>query len=238
MPEQRKKRRPEQLPPGRHGLARREVVRSQRTRIIDALVAVVAEQGYGDARVTDVIARAGVSRKTFYEHFSDKDECFLAAYDQILAELMGATAAGFEVGDDWPDRVREGLIAFLGVLADKPAAARMCIVEVLAAGPTAIARRDNAIRGFTHFIDAGRLEAPRGIPSFTAVGVLGGINEVLYSEIRRGAARDLPRLMPELLYWVLLPFLGHETAQEERRLADEMQREEEVAAREASSRAS
>jgi AcrR family transcriptional regulator len=202
------------------------------------MVAVVAKQSYPEARVTDVIARAGVSRKTFYEHFSDKEECFLAAYDETLAEVMGATTAGFEVGDEWPDRVREGLIAFLAVLADKPDAARMCIVEVLAAGPKALARREAAIRGFTHFIDAGRLEAPRGIPTFTAVGVLGGINEVLYAEIRRGAARDLPRLLPDVLYWVLLPFLGHEAANEERRLADELQREEEVAAREAAGRAS
>jgi AcrR family transcriptional regulator len=202
------------------------------------MVAVVAKQSYPEARVTDVIARAGVSRKTFYEHFSDKEECFLAAYDETLAEVMGATTAGFEVGDEWPDRVREGLIAFLAVLADKPDAARMCIVEVLAAGPKALARREAAIRGFTHFIDAGRLEAPRGIPTFTAVGVLGGINEVLYAEIRRGAARDLPRLLPDVLYWVLLPFLGHEAADEERRLADELQREEEVAAREAAGRAS
>jgi AcrR family transcriptional regulator len=233
MPEQRRKRRPEQLPPGRHGLGRREVARSQRTRILDAVVSVVAEQGYPDARVTDLIARAGVSRKTFYEHFADKEECFLAAYDQTLAELLGATTEGFEVGDEWPDRVREGLIAFLGVLANNPDAARVCIVEVLAAGPKAVARRDAAIRGFTHFIDAGRLQAPRGIPTFTAIGVLGGINEVLYAEIRRGATRDLPRLMPDLLYLVLLPFVGHEAAQEERRLADEMQREEAVAAREA-----
>jgi AcrR family transcriptional regulator len=222
--DQQKRRRPEQLPPGRHGLPRRYVARSQRTRIFGAVVDVVAEQGYHATRVTDVIARAGVSRKTFYEHFSDKEECFLAAYDQALAAVTRFTSDAFEGPDDWTDRVREGVIAFLRLLAEQPAAARMCIVEVLAAGPTALARREAAIRGFTHLIDAGRLNAPRGLPGFTALGVLGGINEVLYAEIRRGAVADLPRLAPDFVYWIVLPFLGHQRADAERRRTAELQR--------------
>src|SRR5262249_43880395 len=139
----KRRRRPEQLPPGRHGLSRRDVVRSQRSRILTAVTQVVAEDGYQAARVTDVIARAGVSRKTFYEHFSDKEECFLAAYDTNLADLMGATSAGFDRSDDdWAERVRSGLTAFLEGLASRPEAARMCMVEVLAAGPKALARRE------------------------------------------------------------------------------------------------
>src|SRR5215467_2697762 len=130
-PRSKRRRRPEQLPPGRHGLSRRDVARSQRSRILSAVTEVVAEEGYQAARVTDVIARAGVSRKTFYEHFSDKEECFLAAYDTNLADLMGATSAGFDRSDDWPERVRSGLTAFLEGLASRPAAARMCMVEVL-----------------------------------------------------------------------------------------------------------
>jgi AcrR family transcriptional regulator len=184
---------------------------------------VVAEDGYQAARVTDVIARAGVSRKTFYEHFADKEECFLAAYDANLADLMGTTAAGFDRGDDWSDRVRNGLTAFLDGLASRPAAARMCIVEVLAAGPKAMARREAAIRGFTYFLDAGRSSAPRGLPPFTAMAIIGGVNELLYAQILRGAATDLPKLLPELMYWVTLPFLGHEAADAQRELTIERQ---------------
>jgi AcrR family transcriptional regulator len=224
--DQPRRRRPEQLPPGRHGLPRRYVARTQRTRILAAMVNVVGEQGFHATRVTDVIARAGVSRKTFYEHFSDKEECFLAAFDGALAELMRITSDAFEGPDDWTDRVREGVVAFLTLLAEQPAAARMCIVEVLAAGPKALARREAAIRGFTHFIDAGRAGAPRGLPAVTAVGVIGGINEVLYAEIRRGTVRDLPRLAPDLVYWIVLPFLGHERADAERRRTAELRRDD------------
>ena len=212
----RRPRRPEQLPPGRHGLSRRDVARSQRTRILKAITEVVAEHGYQAARVTDVISAAGVSRKTFYEHFSDKEECFLAAFDANLADLMGTTAAGFDSSEDWVGRVRAGLTAFLDGLASRPAAARMCMVEVLAAGPKALARRESAIRGFTYFLDAGRSGAPRGIPPFTAIAVIGGVNEVLYAQILKGAAADLPKLLPDLMYWVTLPFIGHERADAER----------------------
>lgn len=214
----KRRRRPEQLPPGRHGLSRRDVVRSQRGRILAAVTEVVAEDGYQAARVTDVIARAGVSRKTFYEHFSDKEECFLAAYDTNLADLMGATSANFDRPEDWPERVRSGLTAFLEGLASRPDAARMCMVEVLAAGPKALARREAAIRGFTYFLDAGRSGAPRGLPPFTALAIIGGVNELLYAEILRGAVADLPKLLPELVYWVTLPFLGHEAAEVQREL--------------------
>jgi AcrR family transcriptional regulator len=188
------------------------------------MVNVVGEQGFHGTRVTDVIARAGVSRKTFYEHFSDKEECFLAAFDQALAELMRLTSEAFEGPDDWTDRVREGVVTFLSLLAQQPAAARMCIVEVLAAGPKALARREAAIRGFTHFIDAGRAGAPRGLPATTAVGVIGGINEVLYAEIRRGTVADLPRLAPDMVYWIVLPFVGHERADAERQRTTELRR--------------
>jgi AcrR family transcriptional regulator len=209
-------RRPEQLPAGRHGLTRRDVARSQRERILAAVAEAVAEEGYQGARVTDVIARAGVSRKTFYEHFADKEEAFLAAYDRALAQLMAITQEAFDGPEEWPDRAREALRAFLDALAADPARARMAIVEVLAAGPRALARREAAIRGFTYFVDAGRADAPRGLPSFTALAILGGINEILYAHLLRDAAADLPDLLPDLVYTVTLPFLGHERAREER----------------------
>jgi AcrR family transcriptional regulator len=218
-PPPKRRRRPEQLPPGRHGLSRRDVARSQRERILTSVTEVVAQEGYQATRVTDVIASAGVSRKTFYEHFADKEECFLAAYDTNLADLMGLTAASFDTADAWPDRVRAGLAAFLDGLAMRPAAARMCLVEVLAAGPKALARREAATRGFTYFLDAGRAGAPRGLPPFTALAIIGGVNELLYAELLHGSVADLPKLLPDLMYWVTLPFLGHEAADAQRELA-------------------
>jgi AcrR family transcriptional regulator len=179
----------ERLPRGRHGLPRKAVVASQRGRILAAMVEVAAERGYANVRVSDVIAAAGVSRKTFYELFDDRESCFLAAFAFRLRQLLRMTTAGFESNPDapWAERVRVGLIAFLAGMAEQPAAARFCIVEALAAGPAAVARRDDAIRQFSEFLDLGRADGLPDLPATTAISVAGGIGELLYREISRGA---------------------------------------------------
>ena len=110
-----------------------------------------------------MIADAGVSRKTFYELFRDKEDCFLAAYELWLGRMLSTTAEAYETGakQSWVDGVQEGLAAFVDFVAQHPAPARFCIVEVLAAGPRAVARRDAGIRQFTYLIDAGRAESSR-----------------------------------------------------------------------------
>jgi AcrR family transcriptional regulator len=212
-----KRRRPDQLPGGRHGLAPEYVARSQRQRLLDAMIQAVAEQGYQATPVTHVIARAGVSGKTFYEQFADKEECFLAAYDYASSHLLSETNEAYErAASPWPERVHHGVRALLEHLAERPAAGKVCIVEVLAAGRRAIARRDAAIRSFTYFIDAGRGEATHELPGFTAMAILGGVTEILYSNIVQGNTAQLPRLAPDFVYWITLPFLGMERAAEER----------------------
>lgn len=211
----------ERLPRGRHGLSREAVTESQRGRILQAMIEVVAERGYPETRVVDVISVAGVSRKTFYELFSSKEDCFLAAYDLLLANLLGDTARGFESkkGSPWPERVATGLAALLDDLAEHPDEARFAIVEVLAAGPKALARRDAALRQFTGFLDAGRAETSIELPGITSLSLAGGINELLYSEILHGNAARLPSRLPDLMFWITLPFLGPEGAAEERERA-------------------
>lgn len=215
---------PERLPRGRHGLSRKAVAESQRHRILDAIVEVVAERGYPETRVVDVIKHAGVSRKTFYELFDDKEDCFLAAYDVALGVLYRGTAGAFESlpRASWPERVRSGLAAFLRIMAEQPEAAKFGIVDVLAAGPRALARRDAAIRQFTGFIDAGRAETSRELPGITALSLAGGINELLYSEITHGSGSQLPSRLPEIIYWVTQPFLGSDGAELERRRARQL----------------
>src|SRR5512146_1062182 len=121
------------------------------------MIEVVSEKGYPETRVVDVIGLAGVSRKTFYELFSSKEDCFLATYDVLLGNLLGDTAQGFESkpGAPWTERVAAGLAALLEHLAEHPDEARFAIVEVLAAGPTALARRAAALRQFTGLLAAG-----------------------------------------------------------------------------------
>jgi AcrR family transcriptional regulator len=182
------------------------------------MIEVVAERGYPETRVVDVIGVAGVSRKTFYELFTSKEDCFLATYDVLLSTLLGDTARGFESrpGAPWPERVAAGLRALLEDLAKHPDEARFAIVEVLAAGPKALARRDAALRQFTGFLDAGRAETSVELPGITSLSIAGGVNELLYSEILHGAASRLPSRLPDLMFWITLPFLGPERAAAER----------------------
>ena len=209
------RRRPDQIPGGRHGLAPEQVAESQRSRILAAMTDAVGRDGYQAARVADVIAHAGVSRKTFYEHFEDKEHCFIAAYQQSLARLLSVTLDAFEAQDEWVDSLRAGLTALLNALAYDPASARLCFVEVLAAGPKAVEVRNDAMRGFSYVFDAGRGESEQDLPGFTGISMVGGLSEILYREIVAGATTELPQLVPELMYMSVLPFLGADAAARE-----------------------
>jgi AcrR family transcriptional regulator len=204
------------------------VATSQRQRILEAMVEVVAELGYPETRVVDVIKRARVSRKTFYEFFDDREDCFLAAYDVALGELYRGTEVAYESasGQPWAERVRVALERFLGMIAESPELAKFCMIDVLAAGPRALARRDAAIRQFTGIIDAGRAETERDLPAITALSIAGGINELIYSELLKGAGAQLPQRLPEIVYWITQPFLGTDAAEAERQRATSLLRSE------------
>lgn len=208
-------RAPQRLPRGRHGLPRRFVVHNQRERMLLAVAEAVAEQGYATTTVADIIARARLSRRTFYEHFTDKEECFLAAYDTVVEQMLAGVGHAYEqAGDDWTHRVYDGLEAFVNYLVAEPAFARMCIVEVVAAGPEARGRRDAAMRVFVDFLQPGREQAPKGVvvPELAADIVVGGIYEIIYTRLLRDAAEELVEMLPQLVYCALVPFVGHRAA--------------------------
>jgi AcrR family transcriptional regulator len=192
-----------QLPKGRHGLSREFIAGNQRERLLDAMANVVAGKGYAATRVVDITDYAGVSRKTFYELFTDKEDCFLAAYDAITALLMDKMARGLAAvaQDTWEAKVGALLGEFLRFLAAEPAFARMCIVEVLGSGPRGLARRDAAVEAFYPIVD----QLPRSQPGaeqwlspLTPQFVTGGIFEVVYGAIRRGEIATLPELEQDL----------------------------------------
>ncbi len=160
------------LPRGPHRLARDEVLASQRGRLLDAIAEVVAVKGYGATSVADVIGRAGVSRKTFYEHFRDKEACFLAAYDTGVEVLMATMRAG--------DPIR----AYLETLSAEPAFARTFLIEIGAAGPRAIERRQQVHEAFAATISDGP----------EALAVVGALNEVVTREVAAGRTGRLPQL--------------------------------------------
>jgi AcrR family transcriptional regulator len=197
------------------------VTESQRGRIIQSMIEAVAERGYQATRVVDVVERAGVSRATFYELFDDLEDCFLASYDHASARLFETTSAAFNEGADapWAERIRAGMLAYLELLAGWPEGARFAIVEVLAAGPKALVRRDAALRQFSELVEAGRSQSSNELPGITSVAIVGGINELLYSEVLHGATTGLPGRLPDIVYWITQPFLGPEGAAAERERA-------------------
>jgi AcrR family transcriptional regulator len=203
------------LPAGRHNLPREFVLRSQRDRMLDAMAQVCASEGYGGATVAAVIARAGVSRKTFYEQFSDREDCFLAAYDAILAQFLGKVNAAYRQPElDWPGRVRAAIEALLAFLAAEPAFARMCIVEVLAAGERAIERYDSAVGLLASLLDEGRaqLPTPDEVPATMAGALIEGGAFLIREQILAGRTEQLETLLPDITYAALVPYLGQDEA--------------------------
>lgn len=211
-------RRPQQLPPGRHGLTRSFVERNQRGRILAAVAAEASESGYAAMTVESIISQAGVSRRTFYEHFKNKHEAYLAAYDEAAARLVRRVVTAVDATEGFAKRTEAGLRALLSFLADDPAVARMCIVEVMAAGPEAIERRGASVRAFAALVDQHARELlDQQVPLLTAETIVGGVYEVVYTRVLRGETASLPQLLPDLVYSALLPYIGQAEALEERR---------------------
>ncbi|HST56335.1 MAG TPA: TetR family transcriptional regulator [Solirubrobacteraceae bacterium] len=162
----------------------------QRARLLMAARWVVAEHGYWGMTVARVTARSRVSRKTFYELFDDREDCFLALFEEAVAEIAPTVVSAFEEGRGWRGRMRAGLGALLGVFDDEPAVALLCVVEALGGGLRVLELRGRILQVLMDVVDRGRLEssASRGLPVLTAEGVVGAVLSVLYTRIsERGA---------------------------------------------------
>ena len=200
------RRRPDQLPSGRHGLIRSFVAANQRERILSAVAQAVAELGYAEMSVEAVIARAGVSRRTFYEHFRNKEDAFLAAYDAAVRLVVRHIRRAYFQETTAQARLRAGTGAFIQFLTGEPGFARMCIVEVLAAGPRAMARRNDTMRMFAEIIEDNIHELIPGCQqaALAAETIVGGIHEVVFSRILAGRTDELPGLVNDLLTTILM----------------------------------
>ena len=200
------------LPPGRHGLPRDFVVHNQRERLIAGLAEAVAEKGYGGTTIADITRHAAVSRRTFYEHFDGKDECFVAAYDTVMAELRDRVSAAFEGADDWPHAVKAGIGAMLEFLAAEPSLARLCMVEALVAGPVVVERYDAAIQSFVPYFQSGREGRPPEVLArlspTTEEALVGGMVSLISRRIIAGKAEELEELLPDLVEFTLTPYVG------------------------------
>lgn len=200
------------LPPGRHGLPREFVTHNQRERLIAGLAEAIAENGYAGTTIAHITRAAAVSRRTFYEHFSSKDECFVAAYDTVMADLGGRVSEAFESGDDWPDSIRAGIAAMLEFLSAEPDLARLCMVEALVAGPAVVERYDAAIQSFVPYFQQGREgrseEVLSRLSDTTEEALVGGMVSLISRRIIAGKAAELEGLLPDLVEFTLTPYLG------------------------------
>jgi AcrR family transcriptional regulator len=205
----------QRLPRGRHGLSRETVTRSQRSRLESAVVTVVADRGYEATTVADVLEEAGVGRETFYELFDDKRDCMLAAHANLVDELEGRVKVAYLGTAPWPQRVRDAVETALRFFAERPPVARFMLVELFAVGTPA---RDRFQEGFNRFValleeglDEDHANGSPLRPSNLAVGAVAART---YEEVVVGRAAELPRLVPELTYELLVPFVGEAEARE------------------------
>jgi AcrR family transcriptional regulator len=204
------------LPPGRHGLPREFVTHNQRERLVAGLAEAVAENGYSGTTIAHITRHAAVSRRTFYEHFSSKDECFVAAYDTVMEELRERVSQGFEEASDWAHGARSGIAAMLSFLAAEPDLARLCMVEALVAGPVVVERYDAAIQSFVPYFRSGREgrspEVLARLSPTTEEALVGGMVSLISRRIIAGKAEDLEELLPDLVEFTLTPYLGSKEA--------------------------
>lgn len=190
----------------------------QRERLIAAMLRATAELGYRDLNVQDVLDRAGVSRPTFYEHFTNKEDCFVAAFDSAADRFRSRIEAEASEGENWRERLRLGLEELLRFVTDEPDAAMTLIVDARAACPPALARRDELLDHFASCIDTQvRNELSGGPPpsAIASAGIVGGIEALLYSRLNKGETGSFQELLPSLMYFAVLPYEGHDAASEE-----------------------
>lgn len=186
----------QQLPRGRHRLTREEVLASQRSRILVAVATCVAEKGFARVTVADVIGRAGVSRETFYEQFTDKEDCFLAALDAAAAGLLAILTAALErPATDRIERLDHLLDAYLGTVAAEPVLAKAYLIDAFGAGPAATRRRIELQEQFVELM----VEIFGPQDRFMCEAIVAAVSSMVTMRVGLGRARELAELRQPLI---------------------------------------
>jgi AcrR family transcriptional regulator len=189
---------------------------AERARIVEGFIAVVAERGYAATSVAEVLGRTGVDEATFHGHFEDEAACFQAAWEFVSNRYMPNALAAYQGASGWRQQIRAVGQAILGYLLEHPDHGRILFVE--GPDPDEPGRAlDPNVDVFIELIDGGRREMddPSVLTRATAEGIAGAVNERIAVCLRQGADEELPKLLPELMYLVVLPYLGSRAAIEE-----------------------
>jgi AcrR family transcriptional regulator len=189
----------------------------QRRRLSLALVEIVAEDGLDDVSIGRICKRAGVSRRTFYEVFDDREACLLAAFDAVVDRIADSVVPAYERESKWDARIRAGLSVLLDQFDSDPGLARLCVVETLRAGPEILDRRRRTLDVLTGVIDKGRVESKQGgaLTPLTAQGVVGGALSVIHARLLEDSPRPLAELANQLMGMIVQPYLGPAAARRE-----------------------
>jgi AcrR family transcriptional regulator len=198
------------LPGGHHGLSPEQVAESQRERLLAAVAHAVAKRGYRATTITEVVKTASVSSRVFYDHFSGKEECFLAAFEAVLGHLEDLLVQAVESYPDWPEQVIAALRIALDFFSTEPDLARLFLIEPVTATPLTATRFRKAVLAGIPFLEAGRAERPdsQTLPESTEDSLLGGLISLASRSILAGDSKSLPALLPDLVEFVLSPYLG------------------------------
>jgi AcrR family transcriptional regulator len=188
---------------------------TRREAIVEAMIQVAGSKGYAATSVADVLAEAGASRTTFYKHFGNKQECFLAAYDLAVERILAAAEAACEREERWDNRARRGLAAVVDLLSADRALARTAIIEVSASGAEARRRHSAAIGRLARSLESGRTPLHEGgheLPPNTALMTVGGVVGLILDKLREDRGGNLRPILPELEFALLVPYLGPQAA--------------------------
>lgn len=193
------------LRPRPNGPGRVEVARNQRLRVYGAMIEAVTTHGYAGTTVTELIALAGISRRTFYEQFDNKEACFLRTYDLVVERTVTHVAKAWRTEGDWMAKMRRCFEVFAEDVVERPKAARLAAVEALGAGPAAVDRVEQTNLTFERMIASSFDRAPDGVTIFPIAvkGIVGGISRVVRKRLLEDDVQRLPELIDELFEWVL-----------------------------------
>lgn len=204
----------QRLPAGGDRFQAEIMSRDQRGRIFAAMAEVVAKRGYQNTTVEHIVKRAGVGRATFYENFDNREDCLLATFNAAEEQARLRVLAATEQQDSWPEKIRVGIAAYLDYIVSEPALARTCIVEAMTAGPAAMRRYEQGLASFTPLFRYGRKFAPsdRELPETLEDSIVGGIVWMIHQRLLSGEVDQIPGLLPVMLEFALVPYLGGQGA--------------------------
>jgi AcrR family transcriptional regulator len=197
-------------PAGRSRLPREVMVQHQRDRVLGVATEVIAKRGYNATTVDHIVSAAGIGVGTFYDFFDNKEDCFLQAYERIVARGREEVEAAIRQDRPWPEQACAALGALLEEIAARPLDARIALIEIQTAGPVALARHEATLAVALPFLRAGRKSSPVAaeLPETLETAIVGGVLWFLQQRLMLGETEEIPGYLPELAGIVVEPCLG------------------------------